>query len=176
VQNTDYSGSGFDRGHHTPSADRTSSVPDNSATFFMTNMMPQAPFNNQGPWEDLESYLRTLLPANELYIIAGGAGIGGTGANGGVTTTIANGKVTVPAYTWKVVIVLPVGANDVDRVNKNTRVIAVIMPNNQNIGQSTPWRNFRTSVDRVEGLTGFNFFSNVRPMIQNLIERKIDTQ
>ena len=176
VQNTDYSGSGFDRGHHTPSADRTSSVADNSATFFMTNMMPQAPFNNQGPWEDLESYCRTLLPANELYIIAGGAGIGGTGSNGGVTTTIANGHVTVPAYTWKVIIVLPVGANDVDRVNKNTRVIAVIMPNNQNIGQSTPWRNFRTSVDRVEGLTGFNFFSNVRPMVQNLIERKIDTQ
>ncbi len=176
VQNTDYSGSGFDRGHHTPSADRTSSVADNSATFFMTNMMPQAPFNNQGPWEDLESYCRTLLPANELYIIAGGAGMGGTGSNGGVTTTIANGHVTVPAYTWKVIIVLPVGANDVDRVNKNTRVIAVIMPNNQNIGQSTPWRNFRTSVDRVEGLTGFNFFSNVRPMVQNLIERKIDTQ
>jgi endonuclease G len=176
VQNTDYSGSGFDRGHHTPSADRTSSVEDNSATFFMTNMMPQAPFNNQGPWEDLESYLRTLLPGNELYIIAGGVGTGGTGSNGGVTTTIASGHVTVPAYTWKVVIVLPVGANDVDRVNKNTRVIAVIMPNNQNIGISTPWRNFRTSVDRVEGLTGLNFFSNVRPMVQNLIERKIDTQ
>jgi endonuclease G len=177
VQGTDYSGSGFDRGHHTPSADRTSSVPDNSATFFMTNMMPQAPFNNQGPWEELETYCRTLVAqGNELYIIAGGAGIGGTGTNGGVTTTIANGHVTVPAVTWKVIIVLPVGANDVDRVYKTTRVIAVIMPNNNNIGQNTPWRNFRTSVDRVEGLTGLNFFSNVRPMVQNLIERKIDTQ
>ncbi len=48
-------GSGFDRGHHTPSGDRTRSIPDNSATFFMTNMMPQAPGNNQGPWEKLES-------------------------------------------------------------------------------------------------------------------------
>jgi len=177
VQNTDYSGSGFDRGHHTPSADRTITIPDNSATFFMTNMMPQAPFNNQGPWEELESYSRTLVQqGNELYIIAGGAGVGGTGSNGGVTNTIANGHVTVPAFTWKVIIVLPVGANDVDRVVKTTRVIAVIMPNNQSIGISTPWRNFRTSVDRVEGLTGFNFFSNVRPQIQNIIERKIDTQ
>jgi endonuclease G len=177
VQATDYSGSGFDRGHHTPSGDRTSSVADNSATFFMTNMMPQAPFNNQGPWEELESYCRTLVSqGNELYIIAGGAGVGGTGSNGGVTTTIANGHVTVPAVTWKVIIVLPVGANDVDRVYKTTRTIAVIMPNDQNIGINTPWRNFRTSVDRVEALTGFNFFSNVRPMVQGIIERKIDTQ
>jgi endonuclease G len=37
-----YSGSGFDRGHNCPSADRTSSVTDNSATFLMTNMIPQA--------------------------------------------------------------------------------------------------------------------------------------
>lgn len=177
VQATDYSGSGFDRGHHTPSGDRTSSVVDNSATFFMTNMMPQAPFNNQGPWEELESYCRTLVSqGNELYIIAGGAGVGGTGSNGGVTMTIANGHVTVPAVTWKVIIVLPVGENDVDRVYKTTRTIAVIMPNDQNIGINTPWRNFRTSVDRVEALTGFNFFSNVRPMVQGIIERKIDTQ
>ncbi|PYS98722.1 MAG: DNA/RNA non-specific endonuclease [Acidobacteria bacterium] len=177
VQSNDYSGSGFDRGHHTPSGDRTSSVPDNSATFFMTNMMPQAPANNQGPWEELESYCRTLVTqGNELYIIAGGAGQGGTGSNGGVTNTVAAGHVVVPAYTWKVIIVLPVGANDVDRVFKTTRTIAVIMPNNQNIGINTPWRNFRTSVDRVESMTGLNFFSNVRPMVQNIIEHRIDTQ
>ena len=177
VQATDYSGSGFDRGHHTPSADRTITVPDNSATFFMTNMMPQAPNNNQGPWEELESYCRTLVnQGNELYIIAGGAGQGGSGSNGGTTNTVAAGHVVVPAVTWKVIIVLPVGANDVDRVFKTTRTIAVIMPNTQAIGINTPWRNFRTSVDRVEGLTGLNFFSNVRPQIQNLIERKIDQQ
>jgi endonuclease G len=177
VQSTDYSGSGFDRGHHTPSADRTSSIPDNSATFFMTNMMPQAPFNNQGPWEELETYCRTLVAqGNELYIIAGGAGQGGMGSNGGITMTVASGHVVVPAYTWKVIIVLPVGANDVDRVGKTTRTIAVIMPNRHDIGIDTPWRNFRTSVDRVELLTGMNFFSNVRPMVQNIIERRIDEQ
>lgn len=177
VQNTDYSGSGFDRGHHTPSADRTRSIPDNSATFFMTNMMPQAPFNNQGPWEELESYCRTLVSqGNELYIIAGGAGTGGSGSNGGTTNTIANGHVTVPAVTWKVILVLPNGTNDVDRVFKTTRMIAVIMPNNQSIGINTPWRNFRTSVRRVEALTGLNFFSNVRPQMQNVLEKQIDQQ
>ena len=143
----------------------------------MTNMMPQAPNNNQGPWEELESYCRTLVnQGNELYIIAGGAGVGGSGSNGGTTNTIANGNVTVPAVTWKVIIVLPVGTDDVDRVYKTTRTIAVIMPNTQAIGINTPWRNFRTSINRVEGLTGFNFFSNVRPQIQNIIERHVDQQ
>ena len=42
-----YTGSGFDRGHNCPSADRTGSVADNSATFLMTNMIPQAANVNQ---------------------------------------------------------------------------------------------------------------------------------
>src|SRR5712691_7434547 len=70
VQGTDFSGSGFDRGHMCPSADRTSTIPDNSATFLMTNMIAQAPDNNQGPWAAYENYLRTFLPGNEVYIIS----------------------------------------------------------------------------------------------------------
>ena len=84
VQGTDFSGSGFDRGHMCPSADRLRTNADNSATFLMTNMIPQAPDNNQGPWANMENYLRTLVTAgNELYIISGGSGQGGTGSNGG---------------------------------------------------------------------------------------------
>jgi DNA/RNA endonuclease G, NUC1 len=177
VQATDYSGSGFDRGHMCPSGDRTDTIPDNDATFLMTNFVPQAPANNQGPWEDLETYLRGLAQSgNELYIIAGGVGDGGSGSNGGTTLTVANGHVAVPAYTWKVAIVLPNGTDDVNRVGKTTRVIAVLMPNQQSIGTSTPWRNFRVSVKRIEGLTGYNFFSNVPRQIQNLIESRIDIQ
>ena len=138
VQDGSYSGSGFDRGHHCPSADRTNTIPDNSATFLMTNMMPQAPNNNQGPWAQLEEYSRTLVDeGNELYIIMGGAGQGGVGSNG-AANTIAGGQVVVPAYTWKVIIVLPQGVNDVDRVVRTTRTIAVIMPNVQ--GLDTDWR------------------------------------
>jgi endonuclease G len=176
VQGTDYSGSGFDRGHMTPSADRTKTVADNSATFLMTNMIPQAPDNNQGPWADLENYLRTLVSSgNELYIISGGSGTGGSGSGGGTTTTIASGHVTVPSQTWKVIIVLPVGTDDVNRVTASTRTIAVIMPNAQGI-RSTPWQNFRVSVDQVEALTGFDFFSNVPVGIQASIESTVDNQ
>lgn len=176
VQATDYSGSGFDRGHHTPSADRTNTVASNSATFLMSNMMPQSPDNNQGPWESLESYCRTLVSSgNELYIIAGGSGSGGTGSNGGTTTTVASGHVAVPSQTWKVIIVLPAGTNDVTRVTSSTRTIAVIMPNTQGI-RTVPWRNYRVSVDQVEALTGYDFFSTVPTTIQSVIESVVDNQ
>ena len=176
VQATDYSGSGFDRGHHCPSADRTLTVADNSSTFLMTNMMPQSPDNNQGPWANMENYLRTLVGSgNELYIVMGGAGSGGTGSNGGTTTTVAAGHVAVPSQVWKVVIVLPSGTSDVTRVTTATRTIAVIMPNTQGI-RANDWKTYRVSVDQVESLTGYDFFSSVPASIQSVIESRVDNQ
>jgi endonuclease G, mitochondrial len=166
VQATDFSGTGFDRGHMCPSADRTITITANSATFLMTNMIPQLPANNQGVWANLESYSRTLVSqGNELYIISGGHGL---------QFFIANGHVAVPAQTWKVIIVLPVGSNDVSRVTTSTRTIAVVMPNSGTIG--TDWRAYRVSVDQVEAITGFDFFSNVSSGIQNVIEATVDNQ
>jgi endonuclease G len=166
VQATDFSGSGFDRGHMCPSADRTITVTANSATFLMTNMIPQLPANNQGVWANLESYSRTLVSqGNELYIISGGQGL---------QYFIANGHVAVPAQTWKVIIVLPVGTNDVSRVTTSTRTISVVIPNSGTIG--TDWRAYRVSVDQVEAITGFDFFSNVSSGIQAVIEGRVDNQ
>lgn len=166
VTSSDYSGSGFTRGHMCPSGDRTRSVPDNSATFLMTNFVPQLADNNAGPWENFESYCRTLAnQGNEIYIYSGGYGTLGT---------IAGGRVNVPEYTWKVVLIMPNGDNDLQRVTKSTRAFGVIVPNFPPVNPSAPWRNFRVSVDTVEHLTGFNFFSNVPIGTQTIIERRRD--
>ncbi|MCW5961946.1 MAG: DNA/RNA non-specific endonuclease [Pyrinomonadaceae bacterium] len=168
VQDNDYSGSGYDRGHMCPSGDRTRSIPDNSATFLMTNFIPQLGANNQGPWNDFEIYLRSLAGAgNEIYIFSGGHGNAGT---------IAQGRIVVPQVTWKVALVLPNGNNDLSRVNKTTRTIAIIVPNQPPVSNTAPWRNFRTTVKAVEALTGFDFFSNVPKNTQQIIERKRDYQ
>jgi endonuclease G len=51
----------------------------------MTNMIPQAPNNNQQTCANLENDLREQVKAgNEVYIIMGSYGIGGTGKNGAV--------------------------------------------------------------------------------------------
>ena len=168
VLDTDYSGSGFDRGHMTPSGDRTRSIPDNSATFLMTNIVPQIAANNQGPWEEFESYCRTLASqGNEIYIVSGVAGNIGT---------IAQGRIVVPQVTWKVVLVLPNGNNDLERVSKGTRTIAIIVPNQLPLNINAPWRNFRVKVDAVENLTGHNFFTNIPINRQELLERRVDNQ
>jgi endonuclease G len=173
VKATDYSGSGFDRGHNCPSADRTGSVADNSATFLMSNMMPQAPQNNQQTWAGLENYARTLVNAgNELYIICGSYGKGGTGSNG-YYTTVAGGNVTVPANCWKVIVVLPNGSSDVSRITTSTRVIAINTPNNNSL--STSWGSYRTSVDAIEAATGYDLLSAIPASIQSTLEARTDS-
>lgn len=174
VSSFDYVGSGFDRGHNCPSADRTLTVADNSSTFFMINMIPQAPAVNQGPWERMESYCRKLAREGyELYIVMGNYGLGGTG-NNGTASTLAGGKVAVPAVTWKAVLVLPLGSNDLSRVDENTRIIAVSIPN-QNVAGNLSWGDYRTTVRQIETTTGYDIFSAVPLNIQNKIETRVDT-
>lgn len=169
VGSTSYSGSGYDRGHMCPSADRTATVADNSSTFLMTNMIPQAPNNNQGPWATMENYLRTLVTAgNELYIYSGGYGTQGT---------IDAGRVNIPTRTWKIVVVIPEGNNDLSRVTTSTRVIAVDMPNSDSqISRTDDWKLYRVSVDAIEASTGYDFLGKVSTSIQTTIESVIDNQ
>ena len=173
VQANSYTGTGFDRGHNCPSADRTAAVADNSATFLMTNMMPQAPRNNQQMWANLEDYCRKVVNSgNEVYVICGSYGRGGTGSNG-FLATLDQGRVTVPARCWKVVVVLPVGNDDASRVSATTRVIAIDTPNDNSI--STTWGTYRTSVDAIEAATGLDLLSAVPTAIQQAIEARTDT-
>lgn len=173
ARHTDYTNSGFDRGHLCPSDDRDSTAEENRTTFILTNIVPQAPEHNQKAWKLLEDYCRGLVASgNELYIIAGTSGKGGEGDNG-KENTLAGGKLTVPGALWKVIVVLPVGSDDVNRVNTQTRVIAVWMPNTNAVGRQ-PWSNYQVSVDDVEQKTGYNLLSNVPEYVQKIIEAKVD--
>ncbi|MBT8295267.1 MAG: DNA/RNA non-specific endonuclease [Gramella sp.] len=170
---TDYQYSGFDRGHLCPSADRTLSVDDNSNTFYMTNMMPQAPSNNRYAWANLESYCRSMLNGGyEIYIISGGYGLGGDGANG-YAEYLANGKIQIPSNTWKVIMIIPDGDDDVNRVTTSTRVIAVDMPNSNSV--NSDWTQYITTVDEIEAATGYDFFDLVPDAIEDVIESNVDS-
>ena len=169
----DYASTGFDRGHLCPSDDRDGGLEDNKETFLMTNMTPQAPENNRGIWKALEDYGRTLTQqGNEVYIIAGTIGEGGTGTNGFAKRIGKNDNITVPASLWKIIVVLPIGQNDELRINENTRIIAVNIPNQNGLVGS--WKQYRTSVAELEKLTGYNFLSTVSPEIQAIIEARVD--
>jgi endonuclease G, mitochondrial len=160
VKHSDYTNTGYDRGHMTPSADRTATEADNVATFLMTNIVPQVPAHNRGVWANLEDDSRDLVETgNELYIVAGSTGTAGS---------IAQGKVTVPAELWKVALVLPAGDNDATRVTTATQVIAVTIPNTTTV--VSDWTTYRTSIDCIEQATGHDFFAVVDDTVEAVIE------
>lgn len=183
----DYEGSGFDRGHMAPSGDRTATRTDNCATFLMTNIIPQSPDVNRigGPWESLESYSRDLVEkqGKELYIISGGVGTGGTGSNGfreSFRGARSRNTISVPAASWKVIVVLDTPNAGLEGITDNTRVIAVVMPHQQGV-KGEAWNirvngqpKYITTVREIEKLTGYNFLSNVPPAVQDVIETKVD--
>jgi endonuclease G, mitochondrial len=164
---SDYNGSGYDRGHVMPSGDRTNTPENNTASFLMTNIFPQTPDNNRGPWEGLESYCRSLVKeGKELYIVAGGYG---------AKRAIAGGKLLPPTHTWKVVVVLDSPGLGLGGVTSQTRVIAVTMPNTQGI-KTMNWRSFRVAVNEIEAATGYDFLSTVPKDIQRSLESRVDSQ
>jgi endonuclease G len=164
VTPNDYTGTGFDRGHVCNSKDRSSSAEDNSETFSMANMLPQTPDLNRQVWESLESYCRNLVKqGNQLFIIAGGYG--------SAKTIGKSNKVNVPTNCWKVVLVFPQGSSD---INKNTRVIAVDMPNVQGIATDS-WQKYLTTIQDLKRKTGYDFFSSVPQDVKNALETKKDS-
>lgn len=173
VTTGDYTNTGFDRGHLCPSDDRDATAAENQSTFYLSNVVPQAPACNRQSWRLLEEYTRSLLAAgNECYVVAGSWGQGGTGDKGTVQT-LAAGRLTVPSALWKVIVVLPVGNNDAERVSTQTRVIAVWMPNTNAVG-SDKWTAYRVSVDEIEARTGYDLLSNVAKDVQRVIEARVD--
>lgn len=167
VTKADYNNSGFDRGHLCNSKDRTNNSENNAATFNMTNILPQKPGNNQGPWKALEDFSRVMARQNqELYIMAGAYGS---------LSTIAGGKVNVPKTFWKVIVLIPKGRDDLSRIDADTRAIAVCMPNRNSIRRNN-WRRYVTTVRNVEAATGFDFLSELSSDIQEAIENRRDPE
>jgi endonuclease G, mitochondrial len=178
VTQHDYSGSGFDRGHMCPHGDRTANTDMSYATFVMTNVIPQAPNVNRKAWEQLESYSRELVERQHahLYIMAGPCGRGGVGSEG-PRETIGRGRVVVPAECWKIIVVVysSAGGDDLARIDPTTRVISVIMPNdNTQVGDE--WAGFRTSPAQIELKTGLHFFDRVPTQVAAALRQKVDRE
>ncbi len=70
----DYEHSNFHRGHLVASANQQESELQNSETFLLSNMSPQAPGFNRGVWAQLEHDIRRLNATREIletYVICG---------------------------------------------------------------------------------------------------------
>ncbi len=171
----DYNGSGFDRGHMCPHSDRAANQDMSFATFVMTNIIPQAPNVNRKAWAQVEDYCRELVRRDHdrLYLIAGPAGAGGRGSRGSATT-LAQGRVAVPASCWKVVVIVPdTGSDNAGQISSGARVLSVEMPNDNDAVDDT-WAQYRTTPAHIEQETGLHFFTNLNPAVAAALRNRLD--
>ncbi len=133
---SDYSRSGYDRGHNSPSGDfGTQKAQEES--YSLAKMMPQDPDNNRHLWEGVESAVRSLAKKEgELYVITGPLRLG-SGAN-------VIGNVSVPDHIFKIVY-----------SPKQHRGAAYLVENK-------PGNDYKVvSLTEIDTLAGINFFPNM---------------
>ncbi len=163
VKHSDYTNSGYDRGHMVRSEERTKTVEDNKSTFFLTNIIPQRPDLNRGVWLDLENYCESLCKdsTKELFVISGGIFH---------SENKIKDIISVPDSCFKIIVILNYGES-LESVSDTTHTIAVVIPNVNGI-RNNDWKKYSTTIRRIEISTGYDFLSIVRRSIQDLIENK----
>ena len=158
VRHEDYSGSGYDRGHLTFNhaiATRFGAAAQEE-TFLMSNIIPQAPDLNQGPWRELEAALadRTAAACREVWVTVGPAYLGGT-------RRLASGS-AVPDACWMTVA---------DETPRGPRLQAFLMA--QSTARSADYRRFIVSVDAVERAARLDLFHELPDALENRLEAEV---
>ena len=153
----DYKKSGYDRGHMAPAADFRWSEDAMNDTFYLSNMCPQKHAFNAGIWSDLESAVRSIAYADEeIYVVTGPV------LTDGPYETIGENKVAVPKYYYKVIL---------DYTDPVIKAIGFILPAENS---SEPLSYFAVTVDKVEEVTGIDFFPALPDDIEDVVEAECD--
>lgn len=143
---SDYSGSGYDRGHMAPSATVDYSYQAMDESFLLSNITPQLPNFNRTGWADLEAWVRgCAIERGELHVI--------TGTYYDDTPQHIGNFVEVPDVFYKVILDPATG-----------ETTAFLVPHQDIYAADLP--NYVTMVDAIESLLNVDFFANVEATIQ----------
>lgn len=157
VEKSDYSGSGYDRGHMCPAGDNKNSEVAMDESFCMTNICPQNQNLNRGAWNELEQHCRDWVrDYGTLYICCGPIFDSDKPRKIG---TRKDAKISVPDRFFKVILYL-------GRVPKAIGFIYPNEPCDKDI------RDYAVSVDEVEEITGMDFFYQ----LDNKQEKKLEKE
>ena len=150
---SDFSGSGYDRGHLVASANHNDEHIQNSETFLLSNMSPQTPNFNRQKWRDLEEEVRKLDNREEVletYVITGPIFDFGTpiimigeNDNNGV-------KIPVPSHFYKSILT--------EDINGKLKIWSFEMPNTT-IDKSLD--DYLTTTSHIEQRAGIDLWSNL---------------
>lgn len=156
VTTSDYTRSGYDRGHMAPAADMKWSSRAMKESFYMSNICPQNRKLNRDDWGDLEESCRKWAEKYGTVHIACGP-IYDTKS----PKRIGKNRVAVPDRFFKVVLIYN---------RKNPMAMGFLFDNkahHQNL------KNYMVTVDKVEEETGLDFFPKVPDSIEERIESTV---
>ncbi len=155
ITTMDYMQSGYDRGHMCPSGDNKWHQLAQEQSFLMTNICPQNHLLNTNDWNDLEQKCRAWAKKyGRIYIVCGPV------LRGNNHKTIGrqrSRRITVPEAFYKVVL----------RVGKDTTALGFLYENN---GSRQPMRSAVRTVDEIEKITGYDFFSALPDEVESRVE------
>jgi endonuclease G len=153
ADNSDYAGSGYDRGHLAPAGDMGWSEKSMVESFYYSNMSPQVPSFNRGIWKNAETFTREAAIANHvIYVVTGPVFTSDM-------TTIGRNQVAVPQSYFKVIL---------DNSEPELKAIAFVIPNE---ASQLPLQHFAVSINQVEQITGLDFF----PLLADTLESKLES-
>ena len=160
AETEDYEDSGFDRGHMAPAGDMKRSEKVMSESFLLSNMAPQVGEGfNQNIWRYLEAAVRGWVQERgRLTIITGP--IFAIEDNSVSYQVIGENNVAVPTHFYKIVV----DNNDPD----NVEALAFMMPND-NLSDEN-YRDYLTTINRIELATGIDFLSALPAAVQDAVE------
>ena len=157
VQTSDYSNSGYDRGHMCPAADNRNDEDAMRQSFLMTNVCPQSHSLNAGAWKELEEFCRDWArDYGTLYICCGPIFDRATPKTIGNRTGI---KISVPDRFFKVLLYM----------GREPKAIGFIYANER---CDKDIREYAVSVDEVEQATGMDFFYQLDDKVEKAIESR----
>lgn len=158
---SDYTRSGYDRGHLAPAADMRSSLGSMIASFFFSNIAPQDPSLNRGIWSKLEDAVRGEAVRSGAVYLASGP-IFYTDQVTRARTFIGPSRIPVPDAFFKVLLV---------RGETVSKAIAFILPNGP---AGSALFQYATTVDEAERITGFDFFHYLPDSEEASLEASFD--
>ncbi|MBR2475781.1 MAG: DNA/RNA non-specific endonuclease [Bacteroidaceae bacterium] len=151
--NADYKGSGYDKGHMAPAADMKWSQTVMDQSFYFTNICPQAPGLNRGAWKNLEEDIRLWAIRDSALVV-----ICGPLFTQEPVRYIPQTQVAIPDAYFKVVC---------SPYTTEPRGIAFIFPNAK---ASKHPREYVTTINSVEQITGMDFLTQLPDETENQIE------
>ena len=156
---TDYRGSGWDRGHMAPSGDMKWSSQVMKECFYLTNVCPQDHNLNAGLWNDLEKQVRREARYYKRVYVVTGPVVGR-----GIYGTVGENKVQIPDGFFKA-LMAP------QKNGKGYVSIGFYFPNKSLRGGLA---DYAMTVDKLEEMIGMDLFYSLDTDLQDAAEAKID--